>query len=414
MHAVLTPVGSAGDVNPFLVIGRELRRRGHEVTLIASDVFAAAAGRAGLNFVSIWSEADYRRTIDNPDLWHPQRGLAIVLSTIAGQLRRAYSAIAQVYEPDRTVLVGHTLGFFTRVFEEVHRTPAATLHLAPSVFRSDFRQPALPSGRDISRWPRWIKRTLWWGIDRFLIDPQIAPALNGWRAELGLPPVSRVFRSWLHSPQRVIGLFPDWFGGPQPDWPPQLRLTGFALSDAACAPAPVEADPPGWLGEDEAAIVFTPGSANRHAAPFFRAGIEAAAALGRRALLVTPYGEHLPRSLPEHVRHAAYAPFDRLFPRAAAVVHHGGIGTCAQALAAGVPQVIMPLGFDQPDNALRIARLGVGAAIAPSRFTGARVADALQHLLSSRGAAESCRRYAERIGSADAIAQTCDLIEGRA
>ena len=64
-----------------------------------------------------------------------------------------------------------------------------------------------------------------------MLDPTVAPQLNQWRRELGLPPVTRVFRDWIHSPQRVIGLFPDWFGVPQPDWPASLRLTGFPLFD---------------------------------------------------------------------------------------------------------------------------------------------------------------------------------------
>ena len=64
-----------------------------------------------------------------------------------------------------------------------------------------------------------------------MLDPTVVPALNEWRRELGLPPVTRVFSDWIHSPQRVIGLFPDWFGNPQPDWPAAVRLTGFPLYD---------------------------------------------------------------------------------------------------------------------------------------------------------------------------------------
>ena len=92
----------------------------------------------------------------------------------------------------------------------------------PSIFRSDYAQPAYAPGLDGSSWPRWLKRSIWWSIDRFMLD-QVAPGLNEWRRELGLPPVTRVFRDWIHSPQRVIGLFPDWFGVPQSDWPASLR-----------------------------------------------------------------------------------------------------------------------------------------------------------------------------------------------
>src|SRR5205085_2067897 len=108
------------------------------------------------------------------------------------------------------------------------------------------------------------------------------------------------------------------------------------------------------------------------------------------------HAAHVPASLPATVRHFAYVPFSQVFPRAAAVVHHGGIGTTAQALAAGIPQVIMPMGYDQPDNAERLVRLGVGAPLPPRRFTGARLAALLGKLLGP-DVRERCRALAERL-----------------
>jgi UDP:flavonoid glycosyltransferase YjiC (YdhE family) len=263
-------------------------------------------------------------------------------------------------------------------------------------------------------------------VDRFAADPLVAPQLNRWRAELGLPPVSRVFNAWLHSPQRVLACFPDWFGEPQSDWPAQVRVTGFLLSDESCAPdargtprppADAREDPAGaaeleqFLSSGAPPIAFTPGSANRHAAPFFEAAIEATRRIGRRALLVTAYREQLPPSLPPHVHHAAYAPLKTLFPRTAAAVHHGGIGTCAQALAAGVPQLLMPMAFDQPDNAARIAKLRAGRWLSPARFRAPDVAAALQWLLSSSEVAAACRQWQERMKAVNAVGLACDLVE---
>ena len=88
----------------------------------------------------------------------------------------------------------------------------------------------------------------------------IAPALNAYRAELGLAPVSRIFRSWIHSPQRVIGLFPEWFFPPQPDWPAQIRLTGFPLFDEAGL-HPLDPGLDAFLAAGDPPIAFTPGSA---------------------------------------------------------------------------------------------------------------------------------------------------------
>ena len=405
----MTPVGSAGDVHPFIGIGRALRARGHEVVILTAGTFEQVVRRAGLEFRETISAQYFDEVSKHPDLWHPRRGLQFVLGTVADYLRQGYQQVGEVYEPGRTVLVGHALSFGTRLYEEKHGVPAATLHLAPSIFRSDFEQPAYATERDLSSMPRWVKRTFWWGVDRFVIDPLIAPKLNAFRQELGLPPVTRVFRRWLHSPQRVIALFPDWFFPPQPDWPPSLRMTGFPLYDESdhqqLSSSLLE-----FLDRGPAPIVFTAGSANQNAAAFFRGAVDAATRLNRRALLLTRFAEQLP-TLPSTVHHETFAPLSRVLPRSAALVHHAGIGTLAQALAAGVPQLTMPMGFDQPDNTTRLVRLGVARWVAPSDFSGERVATLLNTLLTDPAVASACAKYAALLKDGSALARTCDLLE---
>lgn len=407
---LLTPVGSAGDVNPFIWIGRALKRRGHEVILISAAPFRAAAEREGLGFVAVGDEEEFARATEDPDLWHPRKGLRLVLENVALMMRRGYAAIDALYEPGRTLLVSHALAFSTRVFEERHAAPAVSVHLSPSVLRSATDPSALPLGPDLSRWPAWLQHGFWRFVDRFAIDPLIAPELNAWRAELGLPPVSRVFDRWMHSPRGVIGLWPAWFAAPQADWPPGVRLTGFVV-DQGAGGRELDADLAAFLDAGSPPLVFTPGSANRHAAAFFRAAADASARLGMRALLVSPYADQIPAVLPEGVRHAPYAPFNRLFPRAAAVVHHGGIGTCAQGFAAGVPQLLMPMGYDQPDNAARIERLRLGGWLAPAQFTADRVARKLGALLTNAEVQARSADARDRMAHSDALARTCEAVE---
>jgi rhamnosyltransferase subunit B len=130
---------------------------------------------------------------------------------------------------------------------------------------------------------------------------------------------------------------------------------------------------------------------------FFEVGIEACRRLGIRALFVTRYPEQLPAALPPEIRHVAYVPFSQVLPRCKALVHHGGIGTVAQGLAAGVPQFVMAMSHDQPDNGYRLTRLGVGAYVYPKAFTPGRVADRLAHLTTSAGVARACGACRARI-----------------
>jgi len=397
-------------VHPFIGIGRALSSRGHDVTILTAEPFQKISEGAGLRFVQIHSRVEFEEMTKHPDLWHGRKGLTVILRTIASALREHYGLIESAYEPGRTVLVGHALAFAARVFEDAHRVPAATLHLAPAIFRSDHQPPTSVPGADYSGHPLWLKRVIYRLLDRLLLDPPILPSLNQLRRELGLAPVSRVFKDWLHSPQRVIALFPDWFAPAAPDWPTHLRFTGFPLYDEADVHT-LDPSLQAFLDAGPAPIVFTPGSANRAAAAFFAAALEATRRLKRRALFLTNYPEQLPSSLGDDVRYEPYLPFSRVFPRCAAVVHHGGIGTCAQALAAGVPQLTMPLAFDQPDNTTRLWRLGVARWVNPRDFRGARVASDLAALLDDPRIADRCRHWAAEIRRHDSLSDTCDLLE---
>jgi UDP:flavonoid glycosyltransferase YjiC (YdhE family) len=242
-----------------------------------------------------------------------------------------------------------------------------------------------------------------------LIDRAVAEPLNAFRSQFQLPPALRILGDWWLSPQLIVGLFPDWFAPPQSDWPPQSVLSGFPLYDGARAdelPAPVAE----FLRAGSPPIVFTPGTAMRHGQSFFRAAIDACQLLSRRGILLTRYREQLPATLPENVCHFEFPPLSSVLPHCAAIVHHGGMGTTAQGLAAGIPQLIMPMAFDQPDNAARAVRLGVARTIARRAFRPRAVARLLTALLDSPTVAENCRTVAARTTSPQRLDAACDAI----
>jgi UDP:flavonoid glycosyltransferase YjiC (YdhE family) len=147
-----------------------------------------------------------------------------------------------------------------------------------------------------------------------------------------------------------------------------------------------------------------------HAGPFFRAAAAACERAGVRGLLLTKFRELLPARLPSTVRHCAFAPFRQLLPLCGAVVHHGGIGTTAAALQAGCPQVVLPLAWDQPDNAARVARLGAGLALGPRQRTAAHLARALVRVRAPevRG---RCRELSAKAGASDGLEVAAGWVE---
>ena len=242
-------------------------------------------------------------------------------------------------------------------------------------------------------------------VDRTMFDRHIEKPLNTWRAELGLEPVHRIFRGWLYASRRVIGLFPDWFGSPQPDWPSTARPTGFPLFDETGQHEP-DPELEAFLKRDAPPIVFTPGSANEQAARFFEAAIGAtqqlqqparAADALRTAAATEPARSRSTPIVCASLTGAAPLRSDRPSRRD----RHLRPGTGSRG-----PAINHAMGYDQPDNATRLGRLGVGAWLEPRKFTANRLAAALQHLLESTQVAASCRRYASLIKASDANEQT--------
>ena len=410
-HFLLLPAGSHGDVHPFVAVGRWLRERGHRVTMITSDVFRDVATRNGLEFVPLLGAAEYQALLDHPDLWHPRRGFAVILqrSQLEKVLPLAFEAIRARYEPGRTVAVAGSLAMSARIAHEVLGVPQVTLHLQPVTCVSVADPPVSAEGFDFRRLPPPFVRLAYRFFDHVVIDPLLAPAVNSYRARLGLRPVSRVLSRWAPSPQRVIGLFPKWFG-PVPDCGSEFRHGGFVLFDDAIE-RPTPATLRAFLDAGPPPVVFSFGSAMQHGRRWFDAAVEACRLGGLRGVLLGRSGEQIPESLPSEVHHAAYAPFSEVFPRAAAVVHHGGIGTCAQAMRAGIPQLVMPLAYDQGDNAARARRLGVAEVVAPARFTGRAIAGRLRAMIGNDSMRATARNLGERFRADDALARTCSLIE---
>ncbi|MBN1240729.1 MAG: glycosyltransferase [Gammaproteobacteria bacterium] len=414
MRVLMTPVGSAGDNLPLIGIGRELARRGCDVTVATSDHFADVVRRCGARFVSTATEEEYRLATDDPSLFHPIKGYAAVMERVVEYNRRLHDIVDEHARQGPLTVVAHSLDFASRVLadaaQDAERLRVVRVHLQPSILRSDYRVPVLRGSVDYSFLPRWLKRGIWSVVDRAVLDPPLAPAVNAMRARAGLAPARRIFVSQLHSPLLTLAMFPDWYAPPQPDWPANLEQCGFPLFDAADRREP-DAVVQRFLDAGPAPIVFTPGSAMRFAHEFFDAAVGACTRLGRRGLLLTPHAEQVPDALPSDIARFDYVPLGALLRRCSALVHHGGIGTAAAGLAAGVPQVVVPFSHDQPDNAARVLRLGVGRRIVSRRFTAVTLARVLEELLGAEEVARRCAAVAARCAAEDGIACACDSIE---
>jgi UDP:flavonoid glycosyltransferase YjiC (YdhE family) len=410
MRFLIIPFGSSGDVHPFVGLALAVRERGHRVTCVINGYFRTLFARTGLDFIELGNGDDFLELASHPDLWHPLRSFNYLMHAgVARFMRDHYRLVAEQCAAEPTIVLANCLGFGSRFAQEKLAAPLVSVHLQPSVLWSEYQSPEFSTMMPSCWMPRWLKRWQYNLAEKLVIDRAANSATGTFRQELGLPPLRRTTR-WWHSPRCVLALFPEWFAPPQPDWPANVHLTQFPLWDEATITAPQPALEE-YLSSGTPPLVFTPGSANVQASEFFAAAVRACHRLGRRGLLLTKFAEQVPRELPAGVRHFAYVPFSQVLPRSTAIVHHGGVGTTAQGLRAGIPQLIMPLSHDQPDNAARLKRLGVGDWLAPAKFRGDALAHKLDLLLGTPQVQTHCEQMAARFQGVDPLAEACTVLE---
>jgi rhamnosyltransferase subunit B len=410
VRILLIAIGSHGDVHPFVGVGRRLRERGHSVTVIANELFKNVITGAGLEFAQLGTEAEYHEVAADPAMWGRFNSFKTIMQKGVVPLVRPVYDLVKQFASDDSVIVGSTLALGARIAEEKLGIRFILVHLSPGILRSEFESPVLP-GAPIRPWmPRWTKRAFYAFADKLAINPIMRPELDAIRRELGLPPIQGGVWQWWHEAARIIGLWPAWFAKPQADWPPQLRVTGFPLfDDKDSRPMPPELSR--FLDAGDPPIAFTAGSAMWAQHHFFEESAQACASLGIRGVLLCRHREHVPAHLPSNVVHVDYAPFSALLPRCAALAHHGGIGTTAQTLAAGIPQIIQPFAHDQLDNAYRVQNLGAGKWIEPRTYRARNVANQISRIFADDPMKRRCAEIRTWFAGHDPIAETCDLIE---
>ncbi|MBL9178872.1 MAG: glycosyltransferase family 1 protein [Verrucomicrobiaceae bacterium] len=383
---LLLPFGSAGDVFPFIWLGRHLLARGHRVTMITACLFEEQARKAGLDFIPLGEKEEFEAMIRDPRIWKPGHGTKVVFDFAAKSVEPYLAAIEKHGHVD--LMLAPVTTFAGRLAREKRGTPLITVHLQPAVFLSVHETPLLhPAMRWLRPMPVWFKRVLFSlpnPVDLFAL-----PTVGRLCLQNGVKPPASIFREWWDSPDGVLALFPDWFAAPQPDWPENLLQWTFPLEDLA-KEQPLPGELRAFLATGDKPVVFTPGSANVQASRFFAVAAKAVQQIGCRAVFVTREPKQVPPNLPANILTVEYSPFSALLRHASVFVHHGGIGTMSQAFAAGVPQLVMHMAHDQPDNADRVERLGTGIGLSVRQFTPERVSGALRRLLNSHEIHNRC------------------------
>jgi UDP:flavonoid glycosyltransferase YjiC (YdhE family) len=412
-RVLIATVGSFGDLHPYLAIAIGLKHRGHAVTLASSEMYREKVEGEGIRFVAIPPDlADIEHDAEKRRrAMHALDGTRYVVQELfLPPLQEQYEILLEEGEA-ADVMLGSTFALGLPLAAAKLGKPYLTTALQPAAVLSEYDPPAAPMMPFLPKLPRSVVKWVFRGLrqaNRFLLKEAYELA----RRE-GLPAeaVPALFRQ--ESPHGNLILFSKYFMPVQLDFPRPLTMCGFPFYDKLDARnVKLDEDLEAFLDAGEAPVVFTLGtSAVLDPGLFYEEAAKAVKAMGKRAVFLVGranYESYRTALGSDDIHVVAYAPHSLLMPRAAVNVHQGGIGTTAQALRAGRPMVVVPFSHDQPDNARRCVKLGVGTSVDRSRLRAETLREAL------RGAAV-CEDRAQRVGmliqAEDAVARACEKIE---
>ncbi|HBK23393.1 MAG TPA: glycosyltransferase [Planktothrix sp. UBA10369] len=412
---VLATFGSLGDLYPYMALAEELQSRGYSPSIATCEQYQQTIETAGIEFHPLRPNGlpqDPNEGEFISMMMDSQRGVEYIINyLLMPYLRTSYSDLIKACQ-GADLLLTHPLILVASLVAEKIAIPWASTILSPSALissydvaqekstQSRYKQAMAVVARDsLLRLLRWNTR-LW------------SAPLEQLQAELGLEARLNPLFEGQFAPL-ALGLFSQTFATTQPDWPPQTQITGFPFyhpnSESGLSPelqAFLDDGPPPIVFTLGSTAVLTPGN-------FYQQGMIAAQELGYRAILMMGKAAHQLNALglPEGIIAVDYAPHAAIFPHAAAIVHHGGMGTTAEALRAGHPMLIVPFNYDQPDNAARVVRMGVGRMLDRNLYQASTVLAELKVLLGDPNYAIRVAEVSHYIAAEQGNRKAIDILE---
>lgn len=404
-------LGSLGDLHPYIAVAKALLERGQQAAIATSEEYRTVVEAEGIEFVaippSIEQMGDRQQLVTR--LFHVRRGPEYLMQLLVmPYLRPVYDQLLHAAR-DADVLVSHPLTMTLPLVAETLQKRWVSTILAPLSLMSCYDPPTIAA----APWTRHVRRLgltpyrMLFGLMKLSTRSWEDP-LRRFRRQLGLPPATHpALFEGQYSPLLNLALFDSVLAEPQPDWPAHTHVCGNALFDGSVPTESDLAELDRFLAAGEPPIVFALGSsAVWIAGDFWDMATAAAQQLGKRALLLTGQATH--KALPDTIKAFPYLPYSRVFPHAALIVHQAGVGTLSQALRAGRPQLIVPVAFDQPDNARRTARLGIAHTLPFKSVTTKRLIAELTELLNQPEYDKKARKVASDLTAMNGAANAAD------
>lgn len=391
LHALIICIGTSGDVFPYLGLARALKQRGHGVTVAVNDHFGDEVRAVGADHVSLGNDEEWREIFENP-FWHDAErgGMFVLQKSLIPMVKKVRDLIEAWRHQPGLVLATVEYAFGARLAHRRLGIPLVNLYIQPASMRRVLPAAILAEDR----------------VENELARPLLVAERHLGQLYLGDP------GALLVDTDREIhlGFFPDWYALPPAPWPDNVVFTGFPRYDG-CRDSVVPEEAWDFLRAGDPPVFATPGSNVSWANSFFETVQAACRRLGRRVVFLTRYPDQLPPLDPTRERHFSYLPLSKVLGHAALMVHHGGIGTTGNCLAAGIPQMIRYFNWDQPHNARILETLGVGVGLDRFGFTEDTVTATMSRLLTDPLVKDAVAQAAARMASDNPFHRAAEAVE---
>jgi UDP:flavonoid glycosyltransferase YjiC (YdhE family) len=412
MNITIATVGTRGDVQPYIALGCGLQSIGHQVKIATDPLFREFIETSGLGFLPV--AADPRIALQE-DISRIGSNPIRLLRWIDRQftpLARQYFIDMRVACQDSDAVLVSALAFAAMHVAQSLGIPSLATYLYPITPTREF--PSMSA----SKVPGWLAKVglfnwLSFRLYNLMFFRMMLPLINKLRGEiLGLPPVP-----WSYYQHIDISEVPIVYGYsrhviPIPkDWGDHLHVTGYWFFDkSACEPPP---DLVNFIEHGPAPIYIGFGSmVDAEAVKTMQIVLEALEITSQRAILYGGWSNFGSSGLPEYIYKVSDIPHQWLFPRMATIVHHGGAGTTAAALRAGVPSVIVPYFADQPFWARHIHQLGASPLPIPrEELDSNTLADRLQEAVNEKSIQHNALSLGKKISKENGVTQAARLID---
>lgn len=414
MQATIIAAGSRGDVQPYVALGKGLQEAGHTVSFLASSDFEGLVAAHGLTFFDMGGsiEAVARGMQGLLEGGNFLKILATMGPTAQRMVTQATASGLRACERSDLIVAGLGGLFVAVALSDKLGIPVVPAYLYPFTPTRDFPAVLSPSPR--MALPPWANRLSHRMAQQMMWQTFRAADNKARRKILGIAPLPfwGPFASLEKDDRTTLcGYSPHVVPVPK-DWPSSIHVTGYWFLEPS-----IEWEPPNQLtaflesGPPPVYIGF--GSmANRKPEEVAALVLRALQLTGQRAVVSEGWGGMKARELPNTVCAVGSIPHSWLFPRMAAVVHHGGVGTTAAGLRAGVPAAVVPFFGDQPFWARRVHEMGVGPPPIPRRrLTVDRLADAIQSAVSNAEMRRRAAMLGERIRDDNGTSRAVEVLQ---